>query len=284
MPRTKAEVTGTAKKKLKNLNTIEIIREGRIFWQTDTKIPDTMQANLGFEEVESGIFEVERPKSSELPAFGRSIESFGFKVKRTEQQEVISQVSLGDDERSEGEKKLQTYRDAKQAAADAKDASDIARDGLKDWMVDNAAPKDPAHPDARVANIGGFKVHNSWVNGRETKWDDRDHSPVADWAVEEGTADELVQVIVHKTIPYSEYDQNGIPEGYEGSVAIDKDTYDWYVRIGAVPKDLHDAFEARGKGYYGVKIYETKEMACGNCGAEVKKTQKFCGECGQPQK
>jgi hypothetical protein len=287
MPVSKPQATGTAKpksKKLKTLNVIEVVREGRIFWQTDSKVPDTMQANLGFKSIDDGIFEVERPRSADLPNFGRSIEGFGFKVKRTEQQEVVSQVQISDDERSEGETKLQGYLDAKDAASVAKTASESARDELKDWMVDNAAPKDPAHPDARIAQIGGHKVHNSWVNGRQTTWDNRDHGPVAEWAAEEGCADELVQVVVHKTISYEAYEENGIPEGYEGSVAVNQDTYDWYVRIGAVPTPVHDAFEARGKGYYGVKVYETKELACTNCGAEVKKTQKFCGECGQPQK
>jgi hypothetical protein len=131
-----------------------------------------------------------------------------------------------------------------------------------------------------VAQIGTHRVHNSWVKGRETKFDDRDHKPVGDWAIENDCADELVTVILHKTVSYEEFAKSGVPEGFEGNINIDHDVYDWYAKIGAVPTDIHDAFEARGKGYYGVKVYETKEFGCPSCGHKMGKTQKFCGECG----
>ena len=269
--------------KIKGLKVIEIIRDGDYFWQTDAKIPATMQTKLGWKEVDDGIFEVNRPPRSGLAAYGREVEAFGFKIKRTEQQTVIAAPVLEDETKTEGQTKLDAYLLAKQVAADAKETSDDVRDELKGWMVANAAPKDPAHPDARIAQIGKHKVHNSWVNGRETKWDDRDHKSVGDWAIDEGCANELVQVVIHQTVTFSAYEEHGIPEGFEGNIAIDPDVYDLYVRTGAVPKEIHDAFEARGDGYYGVKVYETKDTSCVHCGSKVAKTAKFCGECGTKQ-
>jgi hypothetical protein len=281
VPISKSSVTGHVKKgKLKLLKVVESIREGSYIWQTDTKIPAIMQSSLGWKAVDDGVFEVERPRQADLPAYGRAIEEFGFKVKRTEKQEIGAPVALDDEEKSLGQQTLDAYLGAKATAKTAAEASDDARDELKVWLVKNGAPKDPAHPDARLAQIGSHKVHNSWVKGRQTPWDDRDHGPVGDWAIQEGCADELLGVIVHKTIPFSEYEKDGIPEGFEGSVTIDPDVYEYYTRIGAVPPELHDTFEARGKGYYGVKVYETLELSCESCGATVKKTQKFCGECG----
>lgn len=269
--------------KIKTLKIIEVIRDGDYYWQTDAKIPGTMQTKLGWKEIDDDIFEVQRPPRSGLAAYGREVESFGFKIKITEQQKVIASPVLEDGEKTEGEKRLKLYLDAKDKAVQAKETSDDMRDELKGWMVANAAPKDPAHPDARIAQIGKHKVHNSWVNGRETKWDDRDHKPVGDWAIGEGCADELVQVVIHRTVSFSDYEENGIPDGFEGNIAIDPAVYDFYVRTGAIPKDIHDAFEARGDGYYGVKVYETKDTSCTNCGHKVAKTAKFCGECGNKQ-
>jgi hypothetical protein len=283
MPVSKAVATGKKPLKAKSLKVVELIRDGGFFWQTDVKIPETMQNKLGWKEVDTGIFEVERPRQAKLADFGHEIEGFGFKIKRIERQEVVASPTLKDEEKTEGETKLHDYLEAKDEAATAKTASEAARDILKDWMVGNAAPKDPAHPDARLAQIGGYKVHNSWVKGRETKWDDRDHKPIGDWAIEEGCAEEMVKVILHKTISFDDYKVEGVPEGFEGSISIDPDVYEYYSRIGAVPKDINDAFEGRGRGYYGVKVYETKELSCTSCGMTVKKTQKFCGECGQPQ-
>jgi len=275
----------TKAKRAKSLNVVEIIRDGRIFWQTDSKIPEIIQAGLGFEEIEEGIFEVERPKSTYLPEFCRKIEGFGFKINRIKQQRVISQVApdLDKEDQTEGKIKLKNYLEAKDAAAKAKEESDSKKEELRNWMIINGVPKDPSHPYARVAKIGDYTVHNSWVKGRETKWDDRNTSVVEDWSVKEGFANEVVQVIVYKTISYSEYNDYGVPEGFEGQIVIKKDAYDWYVRIGAVPDNVHDSFESRSKGYYGVKVVETKESSCSNCVNEIKKTQKFCGECGHKQ-
>jgi hypothetical protein len=270
-----------ASAKPKSLKVIEVIRDGDYFWQTDMKIPAPMQSKLGWKEVDDGVFEAQRPRPDALVDYGREVESFGFKIKRIEQQPKVVAPVLGAVEKSEGEKKLQLYLDAKDEAAQAKETSDDMRDELKDWMVANAAPKDPAHPDARIAQIGKYKVHNSWVNGRETKWDDRDHKPVGEWAIQEGAAEDLVQVIIHRTVSFNEYENSGIPEGFKGTIQIDPDVYDFYVRTGAIPKNIHDAFEARSKGYYGVKVYETQATACDNCGTKVAKTAKFCGECGQ---
>lgn len=269
--------------KVKSLKVIEVIRDGDYFWKTDAKVPATMQTALGWEEVEDGIFEVQRPRPTELVEYARKVEAFGFKIKRTEQQMVVASPVLDDEEKSEGATTLDKYLEAKEAAALAKANSEVARDELKDWMLAHAAPSNPAHDEARVAQIGKHKVHNSWVRGRETKWDDRDHKPVGDWAIEEGCANEVVQVVIHKTVTFDEYEQNGIPEGFDGAISIDPDVYDFYVRTGAVPKEIHDTFEARGKGYYGVKVYETKDSACDNCGSKVAKAAKFCGECGAKQ-
>jgi hypothetical protein len=269
--------------KIKSLKVIEVIRDGDFFWQTDAKIPATMQSTLGWKEIDDGIFEVQRPDRAAIAAYGREVEAFGFKIKRTEQQKVVAAPVLEDEDKTEGVTKLKLYLDAKDEAAKAKETSEEHRDDLKEWMVEHAAPKDPAHPDARIAQIGKHKVHNSWVNGRETKWDDRDHKAVGDWAIGEDCANELVQVVIHKTVTFAEYGEQGIPDGFEGNISIDPDVYDFYVRTGAVPKEIHDAFEARGKGYYGVKVYETKDTSCGNCGSKVAKTAKFCGECGNKQ-
>ena len=269
-----------AAKKAKSLKVFEIVREGRIFWQTDTKIPTTMAENLGWSEVGDGVFEVERPRTRDLPDFGRTIEGYGFKVKRLEQRSVVEAVIPKPEALAAGETVLKTFLEKKQAATDAKTEADDARGELQDWLKDNGAPKDPAHEDARLAQIGTHRVHNSYVKGRETKWDDRDMKPVADWAIEEGCADEMVSVIFHKTVPFEHFDQNGVPEGFEAEMNIDADVYDYYVRIGAVPTEVHDAFEARGNGYYGVKVYQTKEFGCPSCGHKMSKTQKFCGECG----
>jgi hypothetical protein len=283
MPVSKAvaegKVPANAKKK-KSLKVFEVVREGRIFWQTDAKLPPTMVTNLGWAEAADGLFEIERPKTCNLPDFGRSIEGYGFNLKRLEQRKVVAAAVPKDEALEEGKAVLDTYLQAKEAEKRAKEDAQEARGGLQDWLQDNGAPKDPAHPEARVAQIGTHKVHNSYVRGRETKWDDRDPDPVADWAEQDGHAEELVSVILHKTIPYEEYAKSGIPEGFEGTFNIDPDVYDYYVRIGAVPPDVHDSFENRGSGYYGVKVYETKEYACPNCDHKVGKTQKFCGECG----
>jgi hypothetical protein len=239
-----------------------------------------MAENLGWSDVGDGVFEVERPRTRDLPEFGRTIEGYGFKIKRLEQRSVIEAVIPKPEALAAGESVLNTFLEKKQAAADAKTEADSARGELQDWLKVNGAPKDPAHEDARLAQIGTHKVHNSYVKGRETKWDDRDMKPVADWAIDEGCANEMVAVIVHKTIPFEDFEQNGVPEGFEAEMNIDADVYDYYVRVGAVPTEIHDAFEARGKGYYGVKVYQTKEFGCPSCGHKMSKTQKFCGECG----
>ncbi len=271
---------GPPVKKPKSLKVFEEIRNGAIYWQTEAKIPATMADNLGFSETGDGLWEIERPLGKDLPDFALSIENYGYKLKRLEQRSVVEAAVPKDEALSEGEEILDTYVEAKAAEKAAKAVSDEAKTGLQDWLQVNGAPKDPAHDAARVAQIGTRRVHNSWVKGRETKFDDRDHKPIGDWAIKNDCAGELVQVILHKTVSYDEFAENGVPEGYEGSFNIDPDVYDYYVRIGHVPKPVHDAFEARGTGYYGVKVYETKEIGCPSCGHKMGKTQKFCGECG----
>jgi hypothetical protein len=267
-------------KKVKSLKVFEQVRDGAIYWQTEAKIPATLEENLGFVQTEDGLFEVERPLAAELPDFARAIEGYGFKLKRLERREVVEASMPVDDALTEGETILKAYNTAKDAEKKAKETKDEKKGELQEWLQENGAPKDPAHDQARVAQIGTHKVHNSWVKGCETKFDDRDHKPVGDWAIENDCADELVQVIVHKTISYEEFAKNGVPEGFEGNINIDRDVYEWHAKIGAVPKDIHDSFEARGQGYYGVKVYETKEFGCPSCGHKMGKTQKFCGECG----
>jgi hypothetical protein len=280
MPVSKAILNGTQKLKARTLSVVEIVRDGSFYWQTETKLPPNMQS-LGWKEVEDGLFEVERPKRKDVAAFGREIEALGWKIKRSEYMVIGEAPKLKPTEKTEGESKLGEYLTAKESLEEAKTEVETKKVVLRDWMTINAAPKDPAHGDARLAQIGSYKVHNSWVNGRETKWDDRDHSPVGDWAIEEGYADELCNVIMHRTVTFEEYEREGIPEGFEGSVVIDPETYDYYNRVGAVPKEIHEEFEGRGKGHYAVKVYETKELSCTGCGMTMKKTQKFCGECGQ---
>ena len=281
MPISKADVKkGPPGPKAKSLKVFEQVRDGAIYWQTESKIPDTMAENLGFTQTGEGLWEVERPLSAELPDFAHSIESYGFKLKRLERREVVANTAVDAGALSEGEGILKAYNDAKDAEKAAKETKDERKGELQEWLGDNGAPKDPAHADARVAQIGTHRVHNSWVKGRETKFDDRDHKPVGDWAIENECADEMVQVIIHKTVSYEDFAKNGVPEGYEGNINIDSDVYEWYAKIGAIPKDIHDAFEARGKGYYAVKVYETKEFGCLSCGHKMGKTQKFCGECG----
>ena len=102
--------------KIKSLKVIEIIRDGDYFWQTDTKVPATMQTKLGGKEIDDGIFEVQRPRPTELVGYAREVEAFGFKIKRTEQQKVIASPVLEDEDKSEGEKRLQLYLDAKDEA------------------------------------------------------------------------------------------------------------------------------------------------------------------------
>lgn len=281
MPVSKTDkAKGTPGPKAKSLKVFEQVRDGSIFWQTESKIPATMADNLGFSQTAEGIWEVERPLAAELPDFARSIESYGFKLKRLERREVVANVNIEPTALSEGEGILKGYNDAKDAEKAAKDLKDERKGELQEWLSENGAPKDPAHVDARVAQIGTYRVHNSWVKGRQTAFDDRDHKPVGDWAIEEGVADEMVQVIIHKTVSYEEFAKNGVPTGYEGNISIDPDVYEFYAKIGAVPTDIHDAFEARGNGYYGVKVYQTKEFGCPSCGHKMGKTQKFCGECG----
>lgn len=281
MPVSKTDKTkGPPGSKAKSLKVFEQVRDGSIFWQTETKIPDTMADNLGFTQTEEGIWEVERPLAADVPDFARSIEGYGFKLKRLERREVMAAVPIGVHALSEGEVILKGYNAAKDAEVAAKNEKDVKKGELVEWLKENGAPKDPAHNDARVAQIGTYRVHNSWVKGRETKFDDRDHKPVGDWAIENGVADEMVQVIIHKTVSYEEFAKNGVPEGFEGNINIDPDVYEWYAKIGSVPADIHEAFEARGKGYYGVKVYQTKEFGCPSCGHKMGKTQKFCGECG----
>lgn len=271
----------TAKKpRKKYLKVVEIYRSGRVFWRTETKIPANMQSNLGFKKNEDGSFEVERPRATELAAFGKAIQDFGYTVSRLEEKAPVKTSKIEGDTLTEGEACLNKYFDKKNAMDLAKTAYEGARGELQEWLVDHGAPKDPAHEEARVAKIGRHTAHNSWISGRETKWDERDHKPVCDWAIEEGCAEELVTVILHKTVSYEEFKANGVPEGFAGTFNVDRDVYDMYVRIGALPKEVHDSFEARGKGYYSPKVFETKEYECPSCGTSVKKAQKFCGECG----
>ncbi len=267
-------------KKAKSLKVFEQVRGGAIFWQTESKIPALMADNLAFSQTEEGLWEVERPLAAELPEFARKIEGYGFKLKRLERREVVANAVIEETALTEGETFLKEYQTAQDAVKAAEAVKDEKRGDLRGWLIDNGAPKDPAHDDARVAQIGTHRVHNSWVKGRETKFDDRNHEPVGDWAIENDCADEMVQVILHKTVSYEEFEKNGVPAGFEGSINIDPDVYEWYAKIGAIPPDIHDAFEARGKGYYGVKVYETKEFSCPSCGHTMGKTQKFCGECG----
>jgi hypothetical protein len=283
MPVSKTAAGNVKKRKTKGLTIVESMRDGSYVWQTAGKIPVTMQTTLGWEEVDDGVFEVTRPRQADLPEFGRTIESFGFKIKRIEKKPVVGALAISSEEETEGEGKLNKYLTAKDLAAAAKTTSEEARDVLRDWMILNSAPSNPAHSDARVAQIGTHKVHNSWVRGNGTPWDERDHGPISNWAIEEGCANDVVQVILHKTITFDEYAANGIPEGFEGSVSVDPDVYDYYLRIGAFPTEIRDAFEDRGKGHYAVKVYDTQELCCDNCGKTVKKTQKFCGECGAKQ-
>jgi hypothetical protein len=271
---------GPPVKKPKSLKVFEQVRDGAIYWQTEVKIPDTMAGNLGFSQTEEGLWEVERPLSSELPSFAQDIEGYGFKLKRLERREVVANSVVEPGALSEGEGILKAYNDAKDAEKAAKETKDEKKGELQDWLTVNGAPKDPAHADARLAQIGTHRVHNSWVKGRQTEFDARDHKPVGDWAIENECADKMVEVIVHKTVSYEEFEKNGVPEGFEGNISINPDVYDWYAKIGAIPTDIHDAFEARGKGYYAVKVYETKEFGCPSCGHKMGKTQKFCGECG----
>jgi len=270
-------------KRLKSFPVFETIRDGRFFWQTEFAVPETMQTAQGWKDIGDGIFECERPKPSEVVSFARSIEKFGLKVKRKEKDPAIVAPTLEDDDRDEGEKLLGSYQKAQDTVKAAETAKDDAKEDLKDWMKDNAAATNPAHPEARVANIGKFKVHNSYVQGRQTKWDDRDHNGPCEWAIEEGCANEMVQVIVHKTLTYEEFLLQGVPEGFEGSQSVDQDVYDYYVRTGAVPKKVNDVFEARGNPNYAVKIYTTTESSCSNCGLDIKKQAKFCSECGTKQ-
>ena len=271
---------GSPGPKAKSLKVFEEMRDGSIFWQTESKIPATMAENLGFSQTGEGLWEVERPLSADVPDFARSIEGYGYKLKRLERLEVVAATPVEPAALSEGEGILKGYNDAKDAEKAAKELKDERKIELVDWLRDNGAPKDPAHADARVAQIGTHKVHNSWVKGRETKFDDRDHKPVGDWAIENGLADEMVQVIIHRTVSYEEFAKNGVPEGFEGNINIDPDVYKWHAGVGSIPSDIHEAFENRGKGYYGVKVYETKEFGCPACGKTMGKTQKFCGECG----
>ena len=281
MPVSKSDAKkGPPGPKAKSLKVFEQVRDGAIFWQTEAKIPDTMADNLGFSQTGEGLWEVERPLSSELPTFAQDIESYGFKLKRLERREVVATAPIEPNALTEGEVILKDYLALQAAEKKAKADKDEKKGDLQGWLKDNGAPKDPAHDAARVAQIGTHKVHNSWVKGRETKFDDRDHKPIGDWAIENDCADEMVQVIIHRTVSYEEFAKDGVPEGFEGNINIDPDVYEWYAKIGAVPKDIHDAFEARGKGYYGVKVYETKEFSCPSCGHKMGKTQKFCGECG----
>lgn len=268
--------------KAKSLKVFEEVRGGRIFWQTDAKLPTTMVENQGWSRNDDGVFEIERPRNSDLPAFGREVEGYGFKVKRMEQRSVVAATTPKPEALSEGETLLDSYLQRKDAEAKAVQARKDAGEDLRGWLKDNGAPTNPTHEDARVSQIGTHRVHNSYVRGRETKWDDRDHKPVADWAVKEGCANEMVSVVYHKTVSFEEFecDRSTPPEGYEAEMVIDPDVYDYYVRIGAVPAEVHEAFEARGKGYYGLKVYQTAEYGCPNCGHKVGKTQKFCGECG----
>ena len=281
MPRSKADVkNGAPAKKAKSLKVFEQVRDGAIFWQTEAKIPSTMAENLDFTQTGEGLWEVERPLAAELPEFAREIEGYGFKLKRLERREVVANAAIEETALTEGETILKAYNDAKDEETKAKEKKDGKRGELREWLIDNGAPKDPAHDEARVAQIGTHRVHNSWVRGNQTKFDDRDHKPVGDWAIENDLADEMVEVIIHQTVSYEEFAKNGVPEGFEGNINIDPDVYDWYSKIGAVPQDIHDTFEARGKGYYGVKVYETEEFGCPSCGHTMGKTQKFCGECG----
>ena len=247
MPVSKTDTKkGPPGSKAKSLKVFEQVRDGAIYWQTETKIPDTMAGNLGFSQTGEGLWEVERPLAAELPAFAQDIESYGFKLKRLERREVVANSVVEPAALSEGEGILKSYNDAKDAEKAAKDLKDEKKGELQGWLKDNGAPKDPAHADARVAQIGTHKVHNSWVRGRETKFDDRDHKPIGDWAIENECADEMVKVIIHKTVSYEEFAKEGVPEGYEGNINIDPDVYEWYAKIGAIPTDVHDTFEARG--------------------------------------
>jgi hypothetical protein len=266
--------------KAKSLKVFEQVRDGAIYWQTEAKIPAAMADSLGFSQTGEGFWEVERPLSSELPAFAEDIEGYGFKLKRLERREVVATAAIEPTALSEGEVILKGYQTIQQEEKDLKERKDEKKGELQTWMKDNGAPKDPAHDEARLAQIGTHRVHNSWVKGRQTEFDARDHKPVGDWAIENDCADKMVQVIIHKTVSYEEFAKDGVPEGFEGNINIDPDVYEWYAKIGAIPPEIHDAFEARGKGYYAVKVYETKEFGCPSCGHKMGKTQKFCGECG----
>ena len=266
-------------KKSKSLKVFEQVREGTIFWRTETKIPATMAENLGWTKTDDDLFEVERPLARDLPAFGKAIEGYGFNLKRLEQRSVVEALVATDEVLDSGKTALKNLNEAREAEKEAKAFTTSTRKTLQDWLVENAAAHDPAHDQARIAQIGTSKVHNSWHRGNQTKFDERDHKPVADWAEENDCAEEMVQVVYHKTVSFEQHAKQGAPEGFEIALTIDSDVYDWYVRVGAVPTEIHDAFEARSRGYYVVKVFETKEFDCPSCGHKMGKTQKFCGEC-----
>jgi len=266
--------------KVKTLKVFELVRDGAILWQTDAKLPAPMVRAMGWASAGEDVLEVERPLSANLLAFKEQLASFGFELKRLEQRTVVAAPTLKPATRSEGELILQDYLKAKDAQKVAEALTKNEGKRLQEWLVGNGAPKDTVHPEARIAQIGTHKVHNSWVRGRETPFDKRDHSPVQEWAANEGCANELVNVVIHRTISYEEYLKAGVPDGFEKSFDIDPDMYEYYAGAGAIPRKLHETFEARGNGYYSLKIYDTKEAGCPECGTKVNKTQKFCGECG----
>ncbi len=269
------------KPRFKSLKVLEVARSGRIWWQTDSKMTATARDTFGFEEVdgEPGLWEVEKPKSGELASYGRQVTTLGFKLTRVELAEVKPKTVTGT-ALSLGERVLRSLEEAKEAEKEAKEFTAKKRGIMQDWLIENGAPKDPAHEDARVAQIGSKRVHNSWTRGNQTKWDMRDHCVIADWAEENDRTEGLVGVIVHRLMTYEEFERDGAPEGYSSERTIDPDIYECYERVGEIPKDLHESFEDRTAGYYKVMIYDTKELACDACGISVKKTQKFCHECG----
>ena len=277
----------TKSAKPKTLKVFEQIRNGTVYWLSETKIPKIAAEGLGFSKNAEGLFETERPLSSELRDFTARAIKFGFIIKKLDVQEPIKPSVSSAAALTEGEQRLKELLVAKEAVEKAKEEEEEAKNNIREWLQRNGAPKDPAHDEARVAQIGAHRVHNSWVRGRETKFDDRDHTLIADWAIREDCANELVNVVVHKTISYEEFLASGgdasLPDGFEMGYYVDSDMYDYFVGVGMVPNSLHSKFENRGSGYYALKLYESKDLSCPNCGHKVGKTQKFCGECGCKQ-
>lgn len=267
-------------KRAKNLNVFVAIRDGEVFWQTESKLPKTMVDNMGWSKTGEDAFEIVRPKSKGLAAFSTEIESYGFRLKVLEQQEAPIQTVVGPVALTEGEQKLKDYQDAKDAEEAAKVDREAKREILREWIKVNGSRNSPLYEDSRIAQLGRFRLYNSWTRGNQTSFEKRDTAQVAQWAIGEECGDEVLQVDIVKTVSYTDFVKNGLPEGFTSKFRIDPDMYDFYVRIGAIPVKIQEDFEARGKGRYDVRVFETKDFGCPSCGSKVTKTAKFCGECG----